>query len=116
MVYERGESVPVGVWGAFATSSFALGVATDCNLSDNKNGCVYSRADPGFPSAAAELERSVAVGVFFSRRGAAGDWNGPEGEIRWAIATPQGTRSRGHHEHVIGDPNWVVFYRDRDPL
>ena len=116
MVYERGEGVPVGLWGTFGAVAFALGVTAICNLFDHQNGYVYPRGNPGSPCVAAELERFVAFGVFSSRQGATGDWTDPEGEIRWGIATPQGTCERAYREHVVGDPNWVTFYRGGDPL
>ena len=116
MVYKRGEGDPVGAFGSFAASSFALEVTAVRDLSDRRGEFVHSRGSPGSSGATTEPERFVAIGVSRAQRDAAGDWDSSEGEIRWAIANPRGTNSRGYHEHVVGDPDWVTFYRGGNPL
>ena len=113
VVYEHAESVSIGVLGVpSAADTFGLGVTAVYNLPDSQYERGYSRADPGYYGAAAELEQFVVVGVPSSGGCAVvgGDWSNPEGEIWRAIETLRRIRSRRCHEHVIGNPNWVAFY------
>lgn len=112
VVYERGEGVLVGVLGVPAIAdTFVLEVATICDLFDCQYECGHSRADPEYYGTVAELGEFVAIGVTYPS-----EQEGVVGEICWPVATLRGIRRRGYHEHAIGDPKRVTFFRGADPV